>query len=300
MKKFFLIWGLSLMCFSGFATSYIAGNEGCANFEAEEKAYYEEENIHVTLVYAICLLVKGEATNNPSDVTKGMAILHELSDQQSNVPASYFIAEFHLTGGTFDTVSYKNLDIALNYFFRTLAIIDTFHNYPPSVYTVWEEKNNMEMLSHYKIPFIYLDMFYFGVAGDYILRILNSPSYEGTRDLETYPKYNKNIMSNINSAIDYARQCKSLPQKRHFSDLFPYYKEICAMYEEKAILLKDIQWKRHQLLSEERCKDVGTWDKLCPEINELNTELKSVYESILEEQKRILHPVRDRIFQSST
>ena len=291
MKKFFLIAGLSLICFPSFATSYRVGSETCVDFEAEEKAYYEEEgNIHVTLVYAICLLIKGEATNNPSDVTKGMAILHELSDQQSNVPASFYIAQYHFTEGTFKKVSDKNLNIALNYLFRTLAIINTFHNYPPPIYRPWEERNNIEVLSYMNIPKLYLEMFYLGVYGDYNLKLLNSDSYQGDRNLKTYPEHRKNIMSYIDSAIKYARECKSLPLKNHFSsDFGPYYKEICAMYEGRAKLFKGIQGKRELLLSEQKCAYIDkNIPSNCPKLDELDEELVDAFFSIKEEEKAIL------------
>ena len=59
--------------------------------------------VSVTLVYALCLLLKGEVTKNQDDVSKGMLILHGLADQHSNIVANYWIAEYHLSGGSFST-----------------------------------------------------------------------------------------------------------------------------------------------------------------------------------------------------
>lgn len=141
-------------------------------------------------------------------------------------------------------------------------------------------------------------MFYQGVAGDYNLRLMNSPSYEGPQDLTTYPKYNKSIMGYINRAIEHTRNCKNLPLKRHFNSFFyPYYIKACRMYEEKAKLLKEIQQKRHALFSQERCKDITPEivQAHCPEMDVLDEELISTYNSIEDEKDKIFYPIRDQL-----
>ena len=195
----------------------------------------------VTLVYALCLLLKGEVTKNQDDVSKGMLILHGLADQHSNIVANFWIAEYHSTGGSFNTnIADRNLDLAAHYYSRTLAIIKTYNSYPPLIYSMWEKNHNIEMRTYYKLPLVYLAMFYKEVYGDYSVRLLNSPSYEGDRDLETYPEYRDNIMGYINLAIEHAGNCKNLPRKSHFrKSSAPYYIKVCAMYEEKAKLLKE-------------------------------------------------------------
>ncbi len=249
-KKIIALLGVSLIVFSSLGTGssfgerYRSGKFGC-DFEEEEKAYMEQLHdpdpyVSVTLVYAICLLLKGEVTKNQDDVSKGMLILHGLADQHSNIVANYWIAEYHLSGGDFKSIADKNLDLAAMYYSRTLAIIKTYNSYPPLIYSIWEETDNIEMISYYNLPLAYLEMFYNGVAGDYRVRLLNSPSYKGDRDLKTYPEYRDNIMGYIDLAIEHAGNCKNLPLKRHFrksSD--SYYIKVCAMYEEKAKLLKE-------------------------------------------------------------
>ena len=183
----------------GFGTIYRTGNLGCGDFEDTERQYKEQLNdpdpyVSVTLVYALCLLAKGEVTNNQDDVSKGMLILHGLADQHSNIVANYWIAHYHFTGGSFKTnIADRNLDLAAHYYSRTLAIIKTYNNYPPLIYSMWEKTTNIEMETYYFLPLVYLAMFYKGVAGDYRVRLLNSPSYEEDRDLETYPEYRDNI-----------------------------------------------------------------------------------------------------------
>jgi len=84
------------------------------------------------------------------------------------------------------------------------------------------------METYYFLPLVYLAMFYKGVAGDYRVRLLNSPSYEEDRDLETYPEYRDNIMGYINLAIEHAGNCKNLPLKSHFDKASSLlYKGLC-------------------------------------------------------------------------
>ena len=291
----------------GFGTVYRTGNLGCGDFEDTERQYKEQLNdpdpyVSVTLVYALCLLAKGEVTNNQDDVSKGMLILHGLADQHSNIVANYLIAEYHLSGGSFKTnIADRNLDLAAHYYSSTLAIIKTYNGYPPLIYSMWEQTDNIEMTAYYKLPIVYLAMFYKGVYGDYSVRLLNYPSYEGDRDLETYPEYRDNIMGYINLAIEHAGNCKNLPLKRHFEKpASPYFIKVCAMYEEKAKLLKSAYMKRQLILNQDRCKDIGSDETVfayCPEIDEAELKIVEIYDSIFKEIKEILYPIRDLLIK---
>ena len=254
--------------------------------------------VSVTLVYALCLLLKGEVTNNQDNVSKGMLILHSLADQHSNIVANYWIAEYHLSGGDFKTgIADRNLDLAAHYYSSTLAIIKTYNSYPPLEYFTWEATNNIEMTAYYQLPLVYLAMFYRGIAGDYHVRLFNSPSYEGDRNLETYPEYRDNIMGYINLAIEHAGNCKNLPLKRHFKKpASPYFIKVCAMYEEKAKLLKSAYMKSQLILNQNNCKDIGSDEVVsayCPENNEAIQKVVDTYNSIFVEIKEILYPIRD-------
>ena len=287
----------------GFGESYRSGAFGCVDFEDTERQYKEQLNdpdpsVNVTLVYALCLLLKGEVTNNQDNVSRGMLILHSLADQHSNIVANFWIAEYHLSGGDFKiSIADRNLDLAAHYYSRTLAIIKTYNSYPPLDYFMWENNHNIEMKSYYNLPIVYLAMFYKGVYGDYSVRLLNSPSYEGDRNLETYPEYRDNIMGYINLAIEHAGNCKNLPLKRHFyKDTASYFIKVCAMYEEKAKLLKSAYMKRQLILNQDRCKDIGSDETVyayCPEIDEAEQKIVDTYDSIFVEIKEILHPIRD-------
>ncbi len=144
-------------------------------------------------------------------------------------------------------------------------------------------------------------MFYNGVAGDYRVRLLNSPSYKGDRDLKTYPEYRDNIMGYIDLAIEHAGNCKNLPLKRHFNKHSSYYIKVCAMYEEKARLLKEAYVKSQFILNQDRCKDIGSDETVfayCPEHDETEHKIIDTYNSIFKETKKILYPIRDLLVSS--
>ena len=63
-------------------------------------------------------------------------------------------------------------------------------------------------------------------------------------------------MGYINLAIEHAGNCKNLPLKSHFDKASPYYIKVCAMYEEKAKLLKKAYIKSQNILNQDRCKDI--------------------------------------------
>ena len=230
-----------------------------------------------------------------------MLILHSLADQHSNIVANYWIAEYHLSGGDFRGIADRNLDLAADYYSSTLAIIKTYNSYPPLEYFTWEANHNIEMTAYYKLPLVYLAMFYKGVSGDYRVRLLNSPSYEGDRKLETYPEYRDNTMGYINLAIEHAGNCKNLPLKRHFKKpASPYYIKVCAMYEEKAKLLKSAYMKSQLILNQDRCKDIGSDETVfayCPENDEAIQKVVDTYNSIFKETDEILYPIRDLIIK---
>ena len=309
IRKAVLLFGLSLISFSSFGTRYKTGSLECVDFEAEEQAYMKQLNdpdpdsyVSVILAYAVCLLVKGEITNNQEDVSKGMLILHGLAYQNSNIAANYWLAEYYFSGGDFISIADRNLDLAAHYYSNTLAIIKTHNSYPPLIYSMWEENHNIEMTAYYSLPLVYLAMFYKGVAGDYQVRLLNSPSYEGDRDLETYPKYRDNIMDYIDLTIEHAGNCKNLHLKRHFNKSSSYYIKICAMYEDKAKLLKEAYVKSQLILNQDSCKDIvsdETVSAYCPENNETGQKIIDAYNSIFEEAKKILHPIRDTLVSAS-
>jgi len=306
MKKLVLLLGLSLISSSVFATVYDNGGRiVCGDFEESERIYLEEQRnndfyMSTPLLYGLCLLAKGEVTGDRGLIHKGIEILDYLAVHapENNLVANYLLAEYNYNKYS-AFISDEHLDNAVMYYSRVIAMTQLYPHYPPLKYSKWEETDNMEMIAYYKLPRAYLEMFYNGVIGDYSVRLLNSASYEGDRDMPTYPKYRDKIMSSIDLAIEHARACKKLPIKPHFNKKISHlYIEICAMYYEKAMELKEIETRKQALLKKSRCKDLGSDELIasnCPEIQGLNNELISTYNSIGEEADRILYPVRNQL-----
>ena len=63
------------------------------------------------------------------------------------------------------------------------------------------------------------------------------------------------------------------------------------MYEEKAKLLKEAYVKRHLILNQDRCKDIGSDETVyayCPEFYEAEQKIIDTYDSIFKEIEEIL------------
>ena len=271
MIKFCMALLLSLFCYSSLATSYTRGNQTCGDFERTERyaTIIDVDSLAVRLVYAMCLIVKGEAVENRSEVNKGLSILYPLADDADNVAAAIFLADYHATGGTFRTIADDNLHTAMKYFLKTLAIIESFgSNYPTLKYMVWERDHSMELNAYLLVPELYLRMYYLGWIGDFSSRVLKSPSYKGDRDLKTYPEHRSTVYY-LERAIDHAGKCRYLRKKDHFNkDLYPRYVQICEIYQETAITLKELELKRHEILSQSNCQDLTLGEHpTCPEID---------------------------------
>jgi len=306
-KKVLLFLVLSLGVTSAFATKYRSGMFGCGDFEDTEREYLDHlinpTPYHeiLTLVYGNCLQIKGEVTGDQSLVSQGNSLLYDLAHdpQESNLVANYLLAEYYFTGGDFKSLSPENLDLAASYYDRAMGIINNYGSaYPTPKYIKWEETDNIEMTIYNALPRVYFEMFLYGVSGDYSLKVINSPSYKGGHDENTYPKYRDKIMSSINLAIEHARTCKNLPMKPHFDRDSHYYIEICAMYYEKFQLLKAIEEERQVLSSQSGCQDLGSEEVIetnCPEMKELGDEFIDIVNSVESEIHEILSPIQDQL-----
>ena len=73
------------------------------------------------------------------------------------------------------------------------------------------------------------------------------------------------------------------------------------MFEKKAKLLKSAYMKRQHILNQDRCKDIGSDETVfayCPEIDEAELKIVDIYDSISEEVKEILYPIRDTLISA--
>ena len=86
-----------------------------------------------------------------------------------------FLGGYFITGGTFKDFSLdeEELEDSLSHYFMTLAYINTLErNYPGIKYMFCEDSFEIEMVSYYKVPVVYLIMYVLGVIGDHDFNLL--------------------------------------------------------------------------------------------------------------------------------
>ena len=266
---------------------YRRGNMTCNYFEKREKDANKTiyaDNVNVQLIYAFCLVVKGESTGNQSEVNKGLSMLYHFADDKDHVFANFFLAKYHFSGGAFSNkISKDGLEEATYYYLRTLAIIKTWNNYPPLKYVVWEEDMNIELESYAGAAQVYIQMFTLAFNGDLNLRLLKSRNYKGDRDINTYPEHNKNGIYYLDRAIEHAGYCKVLRKKPHFKqELYTPFIKLCELLQEEAVAYKELELKRYEMMNQAHCRDLhgASNNTNCPEMNELVQEFLNTLEEV--------------------
>ena len=287
MKKWILTLGVSVLCFSTFATDYELPALSCINFEEIEEIYKQGTRTDAKLGYASCLLVKGVSVEDQSLVTEGLKMLKELVDNEDHIVANYNYGLFYYTDGNFgETIAIKNLKLVEENFLKTFEYIKNNPSYPNEEYASWEEAGAIEMGVYSKLSSVYLHMYYLSIAGDFHERLK-------LEDEDTYLEYRKDENGiyysdthYINLAKKHAEYCKDLGDKDHFRETAKLFQEICAMELDIADKLIEIQVKRKTVL--ENCgEDVS--EKVCSdEFHELTYEFIDIYDSIFKEAKKIL------------
>ena len=252
---------------SGFADNYSRGNWVCVGFNRTEQNYRADStNIYYRMGYALCLLTRG-------DDSQGMAILHNIVDHSTHparVKAAFMVAEYISTGGTFeDTIDKDNINEAIEAYGRVIFFISLDPDYS-NTNDLFEEEAQMELTSHYRIPLLYSAKFKKGAAGTDNIHLLSSPSYNGDRDLNTYPEYSPYTIDSLEKAIEFANQCLALPPKRHFlTSSYRNYKAGCQVLKEAAQDILPLERQRLVLLDTDSCSN----DLLqCDEYNEILLE----------------------------
>ena len=268
MKLSFIL--LLFFSLSSWAEIYTRGLESCDFSVAENYYKQDSEDLSHQVLYAICLVIKGEDT-------QGVPMLYHLADHKSSVKANFFLADYLSTDGRFRNPTTKtNLDEAINYYFRTQAIIALIPNYPEPDYFFQEKNYQMELNSSYSVPRLYLAKYQLGAAGDYMKHLLQSPSYQG--DLkDTFPKYNTFMRDSLNKVVDHAGQCANMPQKRHFNpNNYKANIESCQLLKDLALTLIPLEEKRQEILLQPHCEDLNKAN--CPEYYETHTEIHNLME----------------------
>ena len=274
-----------------WANYYKQGRAICGNFE-EVKQNYESDpkDTEWQMVYAECLIIKGEVTGDQAIVQDGLARLNWLVDHLNDVPSAFFLGAYYETDGTFDKKSYDHIDKAIHYYLRTLELISLYPEYPwEPYYRVWEEADQMEIKANYYVPMFYLKKFIRGVIGSYTQALLESETYTGDRDLNTYPEHSPYTESSLREVVEHANFCLSLPLKPHFDpNRYPKYKKACQVLKDMALKLQSMEEERLYILAQNHCR--VDLENSCPEYHLLADEMKTIIISGSSETRKLLNP----------
>ena len=248
---------------------YERGRFGCTD-ETERLYQNNPQDLDLQYLHYSCEVIKGD----DSFLSK----IDILAYHHSHLLANDFLANYYQTDGALDDsfIPVKTLDKAISYRMRTQVIIGLIPNYPYSTpYKVTEIKDQIELDSAYKLPHMYFYKYNLGIIGDYAVNLINSPSYEGDRDLETYPEYNNSMYDSLENVVKYAGECTNLPLKKHFKyDLDRYNATIkaCDLMREMALNITPLEAKRKSLLSQ--CPDLN--EENCPEYDKIHDEIDAL------------------------
>ena len=258
---------------------FTRGLKSC-DFSVAENYYQQDPNdLSNQVLYAVCLVIKG-------DDAKGVPMLYHLADQKSSVKANFFLAEYLKTDGRFNGIlTTKTLDEAINYYYRTLAIIDLIPTYPEPDYFFQEKNYQMHLRSAFTVPNLYLTKYHWGANGDYWAHKLQDPGYEGDRNKNTYPKYNRFMRDSLNQGLRQAQNCRDLPRKRyHNPDHYKANTETCTLLVDLIKTLIPLEEQRQQILLD--CRDENGIMQMgkenCPKYYETHTEIHDLMKAYSE------------------
>ena len=259
-----------LLYFVFLSSLSLAGGFTCENFEEAVELYKADpESIDLEIDYAICSVLKGDRQD-------GLSRLYHIAKKHNDVFSAFFLAEYIQYGGDFKfPIDGEKIDEAIDAYFNVLLLIDVTPYYPKG-YELYEYYVQMELHSYYNVPWLYMQKFAAGAGGLYRELLLNSPSYKGNRDLNTYPKYSPYTLESLENVIEFANRCIALPKKSYFRQSnYKDTQKICRILKDAAKALLPLEEKRLELLANESCRrDVLK----CQEHNELfNGTMRSIY-----------------------
>ena len=268
-----------------FASIYKRGNYICDDFEKAEEEYKKEpQEFILERVYAMCLLIRGD------DDVQAINILESLAYKHNDVIAAFTLADYTVTGGTMDTTKLNghNYDEALRAYGRVLLLIDRHANYPhPSfVASEWAGQRELEAYrSWVLIQYLRFNWAWFGLHNWHLLQ---SPSYKGDRNLNSWLKYNPYSIDSLKQTIEMAERCVSLPQKRHFQPL--YYQQVrsfCRLIKTTAQTLLPLERERLDILNSGSCKDLLK----CPDYLKVDDEMTAIIQETSKERFAIFEKI---------
>ena len=281
-----------LLCLVSFSFLSLAENHAnerwtCDDPERAERLHKDfPNNVDYEINYAICQVLKG-------DREEGLRRLYHITEKHNYVFSAYFLAEYIEYGEDFKMpIVGDKIDEAIDAHFRVLFLIDLTPYYPEG-YELYEYEGQMELQSHYRVPYLYMKRFALGALGLYREHLLNSPTYEGEGDLKTYPKYSRHTLDSLKKTVEHGNRCTALPKKRYFRQ--PHYNDIqkaCRLLKETAEVLRPLEEKRLNFLAIKSCgKDVLK----CQKHEELfNETMLSIFSQIPVKLKEIFAPYYQR------
>ena len=273
MKLIVVVLSL-LLASSGWAGAeeYSRGDQACTDL-SEEFFKEDSESISNQYGHASCLVIKGQDA-------LGMPMIYHLADHESHIPSSYFIAEYLSTDGQFnEQITDTNIDEALKYYFRTLALIDLYPYYPGEEFDFYEYEFQAELDSVFNIPSLHLNKYIIGIQSETCKRAIQH-GYQVSCPTDS-EEYQRTKLDSLHQALRFAQECAGLPEKRHFKPkLYQAIMKSCANIAELVLDLIPLEEKRQQLLLREDCKDPIE----CSEYMDNYTQISNLY---LQSQERI-------------
>ena len=293
---------ISILCLYGW-TAYAWENDywgtmSCGDWEWVKQDYQENPEVHeAQYTYATCLFLKGKLTNNSSEVDQALRMLYHLAEDFGHITSSNFMAKYLKTDGTMNNYGFDagidNIDRSIYYYQRVLYLIALTNGYYATFgdeYRFAELSKQMELQSYMMVPYIYLQKYFWGGIGDYNFNLLASISYEGDRDLETYPEYADLTLDSLSQMKESAQTCLSLSYKPHFKrPAYNLVRELCQNYKQLAERLYELELKRREEIAQNYCKDILS--SSCP-INSIMEDIQLIFDEYYE----INQPLREDAF----
>ena len=233
-----------------FADTYSKGTLTCDDFQNSEKLYNEKPDPggHYATGYALCLLARG------GEDVRAVSILEREANHNSNPDAAHLLAEYLKSGGQMnDHLEKSNYNKALRAYAKVLHLINIRPDYPEG-FVITELTEQHELNSYFNLAQLSYLKYLGGLNGSHNTHLLQSPTYEGDRDLDLRPELSSYTLDSLERTIERAEICASLPKKVYYKSL--YYSQVteyCKMTKRIAGELLPLERERLTLLQDQSC-----------------------------------------------
>ena len=250
-------------------------------FSGHRKKYESNPTDGYATAYAGCLLARG------GEDLRAISILEAEISLRNNVGSADFLALYIATGGTMKQyqLDEDNYNEALQAYAQTLHLINHQPDYPKG-FVISEEAHQYELTAYRYMVHISYNKYIAGLNTSTYTHLLQSPSYQGDRDLELYPQYSPYTLDSLQQTIENATICANLPKKAHFQPkLYLQTIEYCQVTKRIVEELVVLEQKRLTFLNQGSCaQDIVQCSEykkvLFQEINSLTKEKLSEVDRI--------------------